>query len=302
MPAGFSEKEFGFNKILGIKHLGKEHTYDLQINKTHNYISNGVVTHNTLCCDDVEDDSKLRRGKPCMHLIHGVDIAINNGCALYFLPLTLLYRNTHKLDSEKLLQIYDLYGEEMLRVSMGQAMDILWHKGNKENISEAEYLQMVVYKTGVLARFAAKLGAILGNATKEQIGAFGKFGEALGIGFQIQDDILELTGEEFKKGKGSEGGDIHEGKRTLLVIKTLEKASAEDRVRLLEILNSHPTDEERIKEAVDIIEKYGAIDYAREKGNKIVEDAWKQIDSMLPESEAKITLKSLASYCIQREI
>ena len=261
-----------------------------------------LVHNGTLCCDDVEDDSKLRRGKPCMHLIHGVDIAVNNGCSLYFLPLTTLYRNTEKLDAKKVSDIYNLYGEELLRVSVGQAMDILWHKGEKENISEDEYLQMVVYKTGVLARFAAKLGAIVGDGSKEQIDALGKFGEAMGIGFQIQDDILELTGGEFKKGKGSEGGDIHEGKRTLLVIKTLEKASAADKARLLEILNSHPTDEKIIKEAVLIIEKYGAIDYAVKKAKSVVEDAWKKIDSLLPESEAKATLKSLAEYCTQREI
>ncbi len=261
-----------------------------------------LVHNGTLCCDDVEDDSKERRGKPCMHLIYGADVAVNNGCALYFLPLTLLYKNMQNLPGEKIASIYNLYSEEMVRVSIGQAMDIWWHRGKKPDITEQEYLQMVVYKTGVLARFAAKLGGILGNASREQIDALGRFGEALGIGFQIQDDILELTGERFQKGKGIIGGDIHEGKRTLVVIKTLEKASDKDKERLVEILDSHPTDENVIKEAIEIIKGYGAIEYAGEKAGEIVETAWEEIDKLVPESEAKETLHSLALFCTEREI
>ncbi|MCX6799158.1 MAG: polyprenyl synthetase family protein, partial [Candidatus Diapherotrites archaeon] len=192
--------------------------------------------------------------------------------------------------------------EEMLRVSVGQATDIWWHKGKRSNITEEQYLQMVVNKTGVLARFAAKLGGIIGGASAKQVEALGKFGEAIGIGFQIQDDVLELTGEEFKKGKGSAGGDIHEGKRTLLVIKTLEKADAQDRKRLVEILDSHPTDEATIKEAVAIIEKYCTIPYALSKANGIVEKAWKSLDPLLPKSGAKELLHSLAEYCTKRKI
>jgi geranylgeranyl pyrophosphate synthase len=261
-----------------------------------------LVHSGTLLCDDVEDDSQKRRGKPCTHRLYGTDIAVNDGCALYFIPLVLLYRNRQKLGEGKINEIYDLYAEEMLRVSVGQATDILWHKGLKSEITEQQYLQMVVNKTGVLARFAAKLGAILGNGSKEQIAALGRFGESLGMGFQIQDDILELTGKEFKKGKGSAGGDIHEGKRTLLVIKTLEKASPSDKKRLLEILDSHPTDEKTIREAISIIERYGAIDYAREKACSVVEKAWLQIDALLPESNAKKLLRELAEFAVKRKI
>jgi geranylgeranyl pyrophosphate synthase len=260
-----------------------------------------LIHNGTLSQDDVEDDSKMRRGKPCMHLIYGVDIAVNNGSTMYFLPLTLLYRNLHNLPENKIRAIYDIYAEEMLRVSVGQATDIWWHKGGKQNISEGEYLQMVANKTGVLARFAAKLGGIVGGADEKRIHALGKFGEAIGVGFQIQDDILELTEEEFKKGKGSAGGDIHEGKRTLLVIKTLEKAVPADRKRLVEILDSHPTDEETIKEAIGIIEKYGAIQYAQKKSEQIVNNAWKGIDSLLQDSTAKALLHELALFATKRK-
>ncbi len=261
-----------------------------------------LVHEGTIMADDVQDDSKKRRGKPCTHLLYGIDIATNDSDALYFIGLIALYRNTRQLPAEKRNKIYDLYSEELLRVCTGQAMDILWHKGKKADIAEQEYLQMVVYKTGVLARFAAKLGAILGNASGEQIEALGKFGESLGIGFQIQDDILELTGGKFQKGKGRAGGDIHEGKRTLLVIKTLERADEKDRKRLIEILDSHPTDEKIIGEAVEIIKKYGAIEYAQKKAEEVVEAAWKKIDSMLNDSNAKKLLGELADYSIKRGI
>ncbi len=261
-----------------------------------------LIHSGTLICDDVEDDSQKRRGKPCIHLVYGQDTAINTGCALYFIPLTLLYKNRQGIGCEKGKKIYDLYAEEMLRLSIGQATDIFWHKGEKQGITEQQYLQMVVNKTGVLARFAAKMGAILGNGSMEQIDALGKFGESVGIGFQIQDDILELTSGQFRKGKGSLGGDIHEGKMTLLVIKTLEKASASDKKRLIEILQSHASDEKRINEAIAIIKRYGAIEYAGEKANAIVENAWKEIDAVLPESGAKELLHGLALYCTKREI
>ena len=261
-----------------------------------------LVHNGTIMIDDIEDDSKERRGKPCTHILYGMDIACNDSNALYFIGLIALYRNTPTLDLETKSKLYDLYSEELLRVCTGQSMDILWHKGNKADITEQEYLQMVVYKTGVLARFAAKMGAILGNSSQEQVDALGHFAEAIGIGFQIQDDILELTNEEFKKGKGSVGGDIHEGKRSLLVIKTLENASNEDKKRLLEILDSHTENEKEIEEAIAILEKYEAIDYAKEKAKSVVEAAWKEIDGRLEDSEAKKTLRSLADYCTKREI
>jgi geranylgeranyl pyrophosphate synthase len=160
---------------------------------------------------------------------------------------------------------------------------------------------MCSYKTGVLARFAARLGGIVAGATAKQLEALGKFGETVGIAFQIQDDILNLVGEEFQKGKGV-GEDIHEGKRTLLVIRALQKASEADKKRLLDILNSHPSDEATIREAIEIIKKYGGIEYAQAKAEELVKKAWKQIDSALKDSDAKDTLKSLAEYAVKRQV
>lgn len=261
-----------------------------------------LIHSGTLLVDDVEDNSEMRRGRPATHKIYGTDLAINTGNLMYYLPLRVLYKNTMNLPDSKRADIYDLYSKEMLRLSFGQAMDILWHKGRVADITEEQYLQMCTYKTGCLARFSAELAAILGNSSTAQRGKLGEFASALGVGFQIQDDILELTGKEFQRGKGLAGGDIHEGKRTLLVIKTLEKASPTDKKRLLQILDSHPTDEKTIRTAISIIEKYGAVGYAKEKAREIVENSWGGIGPMLPDTAAKSTLKSLANYCTKREI
>ncbi len=260
-----------------------------------------LIHNGTLLNDDAEDNSQMRRGKPCTHLLYGLDVAINSGDAMYFIPLTLLYQNPHRLNEHMRTQISDLYAQEMLRVSVGQAMDIWWHKGHKFNVSEEEYLQMCAYKTGVLARFSTRLGAILGGGTKAQVQSLGKFGETIGVAFQIQDDILNLVGEEFQKGKGI-GEDIHEGKRTLMVLHCLKHASALDQKRLLEILNSHPEDEATILEAIEIIKKTDSIEYAHKKAQVLVKEAWKNVQQNLPHSHAKKTLKDFADYLIERKM
>lgn len=260
-----------------------------------------LIHEGTIIVDDIEDNAEIRRGKKAMHLLTGIDTAINNGNALYFLPLVLLYRNTKKLSEKKRLQIYDLYGEEMLRLSLGQAMDIHWHKGKKSDVKEEDYLQMCTYKTGVLARLSAKLGGILGNGTKKQINALGKFAESLGVGFQIQDDILNIAPASGKWGKEI-GEDISEGKRTLLVLHALKKLNKRDSRELLRILNAHTKNKAKIKRAISLIKKAGSINYAREKAKKIVSESWKRLEGMLPENEGKKELKAFAQFMVEREI
>ena len=260
-----------------------------------------LIHEGTLLVDDVEDNADVRRGKPAMHKIYGIDAAVNNGNAMYFIPLAILYKNINKLSKEQLLQIYNLYSEEMLRLSVGQAMDIHWHKGAKMKISEKAYLQMCAYKTGVLARMAAKLGAILANANKKQIEALGKFGECLGVAFQIQDDILNIAPKSKKWGKEI-GEDISEGKRTLLVIKALQSLPKKEAKELLAILNSHTKDKRKIRKAIALIKKSGAIEYARNKAKRIVKNAWFELERLLPESEGKEELRAFASFAVERDI
>jgi geranylgeranyl pyrophosphate synthase len=259
-----------------------------------------LIHNGTLMIDDVEDSSELRREKPCTYKIFGVDIAVNAGNAMYYFPYHILLSD-HALPDPMKMKIHELIALEMIRLHAGQGMDILWHRGQKYDVTEGEYLQMCSYKTGILARMATKMGAILGGANEEQVEKLGRFGESIGVAFQIQDDILNLAGEEFAKSKGV-GEDIHEGKRTIMVLHTLNKANEKDKKRLLDILNSHPTDEKTIREAISIIEKHGSMDYARKRAKELVEKSWKDVEKVLPESEAKNTLRAFAEFLIHRKV
>ncbi|MFB6088831.1 MAG: polyprenyl synthetase family protein, partial [Candidatus Aenigmatarchaeota archaeon] len=208
---------------------------------------------------------------------------------------------------EKMLnKAYELLIDEFLRVSAGQGMDIAWHNGlsNADNIGEDEYLQMCSYKTGCLTRLSAKLGALLAGASEEAIEKVGLLAEKIGVGFQIQDDILDITSDEFKEGKGELGHDIKEGKRTLIAINALKKADEKDRKRLLKVLkkDTNETTNDEVKEVIDIFEKYGSINYAKEKARSMVKNAWKEAEGVLEEGEAKKDLRSFADYLVERRI
>ncbi len=263
-----------------------------------------IIHNGTLMIDDIEDASEFRRGKPCTYKIFGLDIAINAGNAMYYLPLLPLIKNRERISAEKLCRIYETYVQEMISLSFGQAMDITWHKGlaNANEINERDYLQMCAYKTGTLARMAAKIAAVLADATPELVERLGRFAESVGVAFQVQDDVLDLTSVDFAKKKGGRGQDITEGKRTLVVIHTLKTAEPKDRERLIEILNMHTTNQKLRDEAIAIMQKYGSIEYVKGFAGRMVEESWREVETLLPISEAKERLNAFARYLIEREI
>ena len=263
-----------------------------------------LIHNGLLIIDDIEDESELRRGKPCLHRLHGLDVAINVGNEMFFLPLLPLIKSRGKLPPSKAARIYEIYAQEMVNVGFGQAMDIAWHRGlaDADEVSEQQYLQMCTYKTGTLARMAAKMAAVLADADEDLVEKLGGFAEAVSVAFQIKDDVLDLTGKDFAERKGGRGQDITEGKRSLMVIHTLEKAKPKDRKRLIEILNKHTTEQKLRDEAINIMEEYGAIGYAKRFAQKIVKESWTEVDMLLPRSEAKEKLRAFADYLIEREI
>jgi geranylgeranyl pyrophosphate synthase len=263
-----------------------------------------VVHNGTLVIDDIEDSSEVRRGKPCTYKLYGLDIAVNAGNAMYYLPLLPLMEKNSKVPVEQQKDIYQIYVQEMINLSVGQAMDIAWHKGlaNADEISEEDYMQMCAYKTGTLARMAAKLAAVIAGAEPQLVEKLGHFAESIGVAFQMQDDILDLTGKEFAAKKGGLGGDISEGKRSLLVIHTLKTASTQDKKRLIEILNMHTSNQALRDEAIAIIVKNNAIEYVKNKAYRMVEDSWNEVDKLLSASDGKEKLKAFAEFLIKRNI
>jgi geranylgeranyl diphosphate synthase, type I len=263
-----------------------------------------VVHNGTLVIDDLEDQSKVRRGKPCTYIQYKMDIAVNAGNAMYYLPLVPLMEQKDKLPAEQLRDIYEIYVQEMINLSIGQGMDIAWHQGlaNADNIDETDYLQMCAYKTGTLARMAAKIAAVLSGADSELVKKLGTFAESIGVAFQMQDDILDLTGAEFAKRKGGLGGDITEGKRTLMVIRTLKTATPAEQKRLIEILNMHTRNQKLRNEAIALMQRYRAFDYVKRKADSMVEDSWHDVDQLLEPSAGKEKLKAFAEFLIKRSI
>ena len=261
-----------------------------------------LVHNGSLVVDDIEDDSKMRRGKPCIHLIYNTDVAVNAGNAMYFMPLHVIKGlKKNGFSDAVVMRAYELYSEELINLHIGQGLDIWWHSGKKQPNVE-EYLQMCAYKTGTLARLSAKLSALVAGADAKQIEAFGRFAEAIGVAFQIQDDLLNIAGDKFASKIAVKGEDIHEGKRTLMVIHAAKHATPAKAARLEDILLLHTNDQALINEAIDIMVETKSLDYARDVAKDIVTKAWADVQSILPhESQAKNRLRMFADYLIQRD-
>ncbi len=263
-----------------------------------------LIHNGTIVVDDIEDQGELRRGKPCLHKIFGVDIAINAGNFLYFFPLLALIKNRDKFKPEVLVKAYEVYVREMINLGLGQGTDIYWHRGQAREIKENEYLQMCAYKTGGLSRMSAKLAVVLSGGSNDLVEAAGRVAEAMGVAFQIQDDLLDIISEGKEREKFGKifGNDIKEGKRTLMVIHALEKATEQDKKRLIEILDKHTDDIEEKEEAIEIIKKYDSVEYAQEKAREIMKNAWQEADKLLSDSPAKKRLEEFVQFLITRKL
>ena len=187
------------------------------------------LPHNgTLIVDDIEDSSDFRRGKPAVHLIYGTDLSINTGNFLYFLPHICIDSSSFP-DGIK-LAAYRYYNESMANLHIGQGLDILWHRDKDYIPSLDEYLTMCSFKTGGLSQLAGRLGVRSGGGSEETAFAVGKACQQMGVGFQILDDVINLTvGNPGKK----RGDDIVEGKKSLPVILCSQMGG--DMTRLKEI-------------------------------------------------------------------
>ena len=250
--------------------------------------------HNfTLIHDDIEDNSQFRRGVPTLHISHGIPMALNSGDALY----TLIWKKIISLDlpCEKLLELQKLYTDGFKTVVDGQGTEISWIEQGKFNVTEEEYFKMIGGKTAALIGLSCELGAFLSNPDYQDV--MRAYGEKIGLAFQIHDDVLNVTGD-FEKYKKEIGGDITEGKRTLMVVHAL---NSDKKDRLIEILNNHSSEKQDIQAAISILEETGSIQYAIDYSRKLVEEAKQEIKSV-PDSADKQALMDLADYVVNREL
>jgi geranylgeranyl pyrophosphate synthase len=259
------------------------------------------MIHNfTLVHDDIADKSELRRGDSCLHHKYGLGSAINCGDGLFSVAYEALGPELAKLDKERVWDIYRVLTSNVTHVCEGQALDIGWAEARIWDLDEDDYFDMIRRKTGALMSCPCEIGALIAGADKKGTKALREFGMNLGIGFQIHDDVLNLRGDVKKYGKEI-GGDINEGKRSLMVIYTLNVCKEEEKERLIRILDKQRNSKEEIQNAIEIIDRYGSIDRAARIAKEKIEKGKKGLDA-LPDSKAKKTLLSLADYIVAREL
>src|SRR5262245_4104231 len=191
------------------------------------------MLHNAfLVHDDIEDESDLRRGLPTLHAEHGVPIAVNAGDMLTALSAQILRDNLPSLGLPLTWRVYDEFEHLMQESLEGQAMELGWVRDNRCDVADEDYLRMVLKKTCWYSFIhPCRIGALIATQDGIDLDRFNRFGTYLGTAFQIQDDLLNLTGDERRYGKEI-GGDLLEGKRTLMLIHLLRHLDTRESARL----------------------------------------------------------------------
>lgn len=218
--------------------------------------------HNAfLIHDDVEDGSEKRRDRPTLHRTHGAPVAINVGDAMLALALEPLLDNMRLLGLGKALRILRAIARMARESAEGQALELAWVQSGNFRLSDRDYLRMVHQKTSHYTFIAPiVIGAMIAGADDPTLFRFARFATALGLAFQIQDDILNLASDEAEYGKELLG-DLWEGKHTLIVMHALRCATAAERKRALAVLRrrrpSHAGDPEKLSLLVSELERSG---------------------------------------------
>ena len=182
--------------------------------------------HNfTLLHDDVMDKADIRRGKPTVHVKWDDNTAILSGDAM----LTMATRLLAQAPADVMPQVMDLYNRPAMEIYEGQQYDVDFETRN--DVTVDEYIEMIRLKTSVLLGCACKMGALIGGADEATAQLFYKVGENLGLAFQLQDDMLDVWGDEATFGKAI-GGDIMNNKKTFLLINAMQRATGDHKVEL----------------------------------------------------------------------
>ncbi len=249
--------------------------------------------------DDIADEAELRRGKPCLHLTEGMGLAINMGDLGLSLVNGTVVKDPALSDAVKVRVIGELI-EMTRRTIEGQALDIGWARDGRYDITPEDYLVMATHKTAHYSgAVPLAIGAIVGGGTDAEVEALRNYGLDTGLAFQIQDDLLNLVGSAESTQKGFRD-DITEGKRTLVVVHALQNSASEKRGRLVNILSSKEKDPAVLAEAVALMEESGSIEYARTYAENLTSIAKNRLMDMIPPSESRDLLVSMADFFVNR--
>ena len=267
---------------------------------------NGALVH-----DDIQDVSEFRRGEATLFKRHGVPIAINAGDATYVLCLSLLLRNVETLGVRKALKILQEF-ERLSRESVeGQAIELDWIRNSTYDLSDDDYVRMAYKKTCWYTIIAPlRLGVICGSGPSTAVDLEAnllkllELGLLAGIGFQVQDDLLNLTADEVIYGKEI-SGDLFEGKRTIMLLHFLRTADEKSRAEAEVVLKKNRAEktEEEIRRLHEAMSVNGSFEYGRQFARSYIERAlaFEQNNlAFMPENEHRRFLREMLKFVIFR--
>lgn len=251
--------------------------------------------HNyTLLHDDLMDNADLRRGHETVHKRWDANTAILSGDSM----LVLAYQRIAMCADSKLPEVLKLFTETALEIGEGQQYDMDFESRN--DVSEDEYIEMIRLKTSVLLACALKIGAILAGASKADADNLYRFGEQIGLAFQLQDDFLDVYGDTKVFGKAI-GGDITSNKKTYMLINAFNRANNEQRAELAHWIDAKEFNrQEKIAAVTQLYNAIGIDRLAQEKIRFFFEESHKYLDAVSVSEERKTELRAYAAKMMKR--
>ena len=250
--------------------------------------------HNfSLVHDDIMDEAPLRRGKETVHSKWGNNTAILSGDAM----LVLVYKILSQLDESTLKPALDLFNNSALNVCEGQQLDMDFEE--LESIKMEEYLKMIGLKTGDLLGASFSLGALLAGASLTDIDHLYAFGKKTGIAFQLQDDILDLYGDQKKVGK-QKGGDILANKKTCLWIRAFEKADKKQKIEFNK-MQTEVVSTKKVEMAISLFDHLDVRAEAEAIKSVFQKEAFEHLEKINLNDSSKASIKAFAEDLLSRE-
>ena len=244
----------------------------------------------TLLHDDVVDDADIRRGQRTARKIWGNQISILVGDYLYSKAIC-------QIVDFRSQGINEVLAEACKKMAEGEVLQ-LYYNGNPA-MPETEYLKVVEHKTAGLIAASCRMGAILADATEAQQDALFRFGQFLGMAFQVADDTLDYTANGERLGK-TLGQDLRQGKATLPLLHLLQHCSEQDRQMIIDRMETRTLTEEDLGRFIRLMEELGSITYAMDRARTFVDAAQREL-SQFEDSTAKRALSVAADYMVTRD-
>ena len=267
-----------------------------------------LLHHAFLVHDDIEDGSLQRRGGATMHRMVGEPLAINAGDALNAYAIRVFGSNVARLGEIRSLAVLDEVDHLVVETLEGQAIELGWERDNNFSVGVDDYLRMVLKKTAWYSFIhPMRIGALAaGMGPDDDLDRFNRFGFLLGAAFQIQDDVLNLTGVARRYGKEI-GGDLWEGKRTIVLAHAFSNARPVERAQLEQFLSRPPQARLPRQMAVvyEVLEQTGAIQWAREAAAALLSGARDQFAAAFRDAKEGPDLEFLRSavgYLVERDV